>query len=60
MFRRARFVPADRSTDLPFLYVPGLVLNYAAISRGHLGRLIVICGRVDRRPASAPPNGVGN
>jgi len=52
-----RFVHADRSTDLPFLYVPGhtaprgRVLNYAPISRGHLGRLILICGRVDgQRP----------
>ena len=59
MFRR-RFVRADRSTDLPFLCVPGrtvprgLVLNYAPISTGHLGRLILICGRVHRRRQRRP------
>ena len=57
---RPRFVQADRSTDLPVLDIPGhstprwLVLNYAPISRGHLGRLILICGRVDRRRLRRP------
>jgi len=41
----------------------GFVLNYAPISRCHLGRLILICGGRTgsrRRAASAPPNRVGN